>query len=109
MKALTRMNIRIPHLKDIIYQTVQKPSLGKISSFDVKTSNKHIPVASLKRSSWSDSEYSDTSSVSGLVTHSSMEYTGEILDVDSTLTRYILMLDIWLSQVCLYMCVCAFL
>lgn len=95
------MNIKIPFLKEIIQQAVHKPTLSKISSFDIKASSKHIaatPYGS-RRSSWSDSEYSDASTVSGLMTHSSVEYTGEILDVDSTLTRYILMLDVWLSQV----------
>ena len=96
------MNIKIPFLKEIIQQAVHKPTLSKISSFDIKASSRHIPAApynSSRRSSWSDSEYSDASTLSGLVTHSSVEYTGEILDVDSTLTRYILMLDVWLSQV----------
>lgn len=99
MKALTRMNITIPFLKEIIQQAVQRSSPKKISSFDVKASGKHISAVPSRRSSWSDSEHSDASTVSGLMTHSSVEYTGDILDVDSTLTRYILMLDVWLSQV----------
>jgi len=101
MKALTRMNISIPFLKDIIQKALQKPSLSRLSSFDIKASTKHISAVPYRRSSFSDSEFSDASTVSGLMTHSSVEYTGEILDVDSTLTRYILMLDIWLSQVLL--------
>ena len=99
MKALTRMDIGIPFLKDMIQQAAQKPSLKKLSSFDMKASSRHISAVPYRRSSWSDSEHSDASTVSGLMTHSSVEYTGEILDVDSTLTRYILMLDVWLSQV----------
>ena len=95
MKALTRMNIAIPFLKETIQLSIHKPVLSKISSFDIKASAKHI----IRKSSWSDSEFSDTSTVSGLVTRSSVEYTGDILDVDSTLTRYIIMLDVWLSQV----------
>ena len=100
MKALTRMDIEIPFLKETIQLSIHKPILSKISSFDIKASAKHIPAAPYgRKSSWSDSEFSDASSVSGLVTRSSVEYTGDILDVDSTLTRYIIMLDVWLSQV----------
>lgn len=101
MKALTRMDIGIPFLKDMIQQAAQKPSLKKLSSFDVKASSRHISAVPYRRSSWSDSEHSDASSVSGLMTHSSVEYAGDILEVDSTLTRCILMLDVWLSQVSL--------
>jgi len=87
------MNISIPFIRHIIEKAVKKPGRSKISSFDVEFS-KSRPVLH-RRSSLSDSEFSD----SGLMTQSSFEYVGEVLDVNSTLTRYILMLDIWLSQV----------
>lgn len=90
------MNITIPFLKDIIKQAVHKQSLSKLSSFDLKAPNKHISAVR-KMSSLSDSEFSEANSViSNLMTRSGVE---EILDVDSTITRYILMLDVWLSQV----------
>jgi len=90
------MNISIPFIRHIIEKAVQKPGRSKMSSFDVGSS-KSRPVLR-RRSSLSDSEFSD-SSIGGLMTQSSFEYVGEVLDVNSTLTRYILMLDIWLSQV----------
>ena len=90
------MNISIPFIRHIIEKAVQKPGRSKMSSFDVESS-KSRPVLR-RKSSLSDSEFSD-SSTGGLMTQSSFEYVGEVLDVNSTLTRYILMLDIWLSQV----------
>ena len=95
-KVLTKMNISIPFIRHFIEKAVQKPGQSKMSSFDLETS-KSRPVLR-RRSSLSDSEFSD-SSIGGLMTQSSFEYVGEVLDVNSTLTRYILMLDIWLSQV----------